>query len=206
MKLMVSVFAISALGLGAAFAAPLTSVEEQRIRQVVPDANLTMLSDDQSSLLAAFVNQDDFGRSPGDADYVRAVLSGQVTMGEATPVALSPTDAERITVLVPGASLDALTEDQARMLSSFVNSAQYAQSPAAEAYINAVLAGELSMMPEAPGMLSSSDAERVRMLMPDAQLTGLTEEQVGEISTFVNSGDYGRSPNDVEYLRSILNS
>jgi hypothetical protein len=206
MKLMVSVFAISALGLGAAFAAPLTSGQEQRVRQVVPDANLTMLSNEQSALLAAFVDQDDFARDASAAEYVRAVLSGQVTMGAATPVELLPGDAERVTVLVPDANLTALTEDQARMLSSFVNSAQYEQNPGAEAYINAVLAGELTMMPEAPGMLSSSDAERVRMLIPDAQLMGLTEEQVSEISAFVNSGDYGRSPNDVEYLRSVLSS
>jgi hypothetical protein len=205
MKLMVSVFAISALGLGAALAAPLNSGDSQRVLQLVPSADLTNITAEQSALLSAFVNQDDFGRSPSDADYVRAVLAGQVAMTEFTPVALSTDDAERVTLLVPGASLDKLTEDQARMLSTFVNSGGYESRPGAEAYVTAVLAGDLTMTPEAPGMLSSSDAERVRLLVPDAQLINLTEAQGAEISTFVNSGDYGRSPNDVDYLRSVLN-
>lgn len=206
MKLMVSVFALSAFGLGAAFAAPLTSSDEQRIRQVVPDANLTMLSDEQSSLLSTFVNQGDFGRNSSDADYIRAVLAGEISANTTTPVELTADDAERVTLLVPDANLSALSEDQARMLSTFVNSTMYESRPAAEAYVAAVLAGELSMMPEAPGMLSTSDEQRVRMLIPDAQVTNLNEEQVTKISNFVNSGDYGRSPNDVEFLRSILNS
>jgi hypothetical protein len=206
MKIMVSAIALSVFGVGAALAAPLSTLEQQRVLQVVPEANLTVLSDEQASRLSAFVAAEDFARDPAAADFIRAVLNGQVTAEAMAPVALSPIDAERVTILVPGAELSKLTAEQARMLSSFVNSAHYAQSPSAEAYVTAVLMGELTMTPEAPGMLSTSDAEKVRFLAPDANLTGLTEEQVTQISAFVNSADYGRNPGDAEFLRSILNS
>jgi len=204
MRILVSAIAISAFGIGAALAAPLTESDAQRVRQIVPEANLTMLSDEQSALLSTFVNQDDFGRSPSDADYIRAVLYGNLSGTMVDPVTLSAGDAERIVVLIPSADLTMLNAEQVQMLSTFVNSSQYARGPSAEAYVTAVLSGELSMTPEAPGMLSTSDAERVRFLLPDANLTGLTEGQVAELSAFVNSSDYGSNPSDVEFLRSVL--
>jgi hypothetical protein len=203
MKLLVSAIALSVFGIGAALAQPLTATDEERIRQVVPEANLTNLTEEQSSRLAAFAGQGDIDRIPGAAEHIRAILSGQAAM-DAEQTALTAVEAERVTVLVPDADLTQLTSEQVRMLSSFVNSSQYERRPAAEAYITAVLAGELSMTPEAPDTLSTSDAERVRFLIPDANLTGLTEDQVERISAFVNRPDYGRNPNDVEFLRSLL--
>lgn len=205
MKIMVSAIALSVFGIGAALAEPLSNSEQQRVLQIVPDANLTMLSDEQSALLSAFVAQGDVARDPSAVDYVRAVLNGQVTAEQMTPVALSVGDAERVTNLIPSAELSKLTEEQAQMLSAFVNSAQYAQTPSAEAYVSAVLSGELSMNPEAPGMLSTSDAEKVRFLIPDANLAGLSEDDVAAISAYVNAPGYGRNANDVEFLRSLLN-
>lgn len=208
MHKLLSAVAVSALMAGAALASPLTTGDAERVLQIVPDADLSMISDEQAALLSTFVNQDDGARSQSDVDYVRAVLAGNLTAEMPGPVELSAGDRERVLNLIPGVEDDLakLDEDQAQMLSRFVNSAQYSQTPAAENYIRAVLNGELSMTPEVPGMLSTSDAERVRMLLPDANLTGLTEAQVAELSTFVNGDDYGRSPADVDYLRSVLNS
>jgi len=203
MKLLVSAIALSVFGIGAALAQPLTPTDEERIRQIVPEANLTNLTDEQSSRLAAFAAQGDIARDPGAADHIRAILSGQAAI-DAAPTALTAVEAESVTFLVPDADLTNLSPEQVQMLSSFVNSAQYERRPAAEAYVTAVLAGELSMTPEAPDTLSTSDAERVRFLIPDANLTGLTEDQVERISAFVNSPDYGRNPGDEEFLRSIL--
>jgi hypothetical protein len=205
MKLMVSAIALSFFGIGAALAQPLSPSDEERIRQIVPEANLTGLTSDQSARLSAFAAQGDLARNPAAADQIRAILSGQIAMDAATAT-LTDSEAERVRFVVPDADLTNLSSEQVQMLSGFVNSAQYERRPAADNYINAVLSGELSMTPTAPDTLSSSDAERVRFLLPDANLTGLTEEQVERISAFVNSPDYGRNPGDEEFLRSILGS
>jgi len=208
MHKLLSAVAVSALMAGAALASPLSTGDAERILQIVPDADLSMITDEQAALLSTFVNQDDGSRSQSDVDYVRSVLAGTVIVPPEAPAELSAGDRERVLNLIPGVEEDLakLNEEQAQMLARFVNSAQYSQTPAAENYIRAVLSGELSMTPEAPGMLSTSDAERVRMLLPDADLSGLTEAQVADLSTFVNGDDYGRSASDVEYLRSVLNS
>ncbi len=137
-KLMTAAAAL-ALMAGTAAAMPLTATEAERIRQIVPEANLELVTEAQAELLAAAAADSDLGRNPVDAKYIRAILSGEIT-GERSAM-LSPIDAERLLLLVPEADLSELTREQAEDLAAAVNAPGFGRTAADVERLRVILMG-----------------------------------------------------------------
>lgn len=200
MKKLLAAASVIALTSTAALAQSLSENEAEIIRTLVPEAQLTDLNAEQVDALSATAAGTDVLRDPAAPERIRAILDAG--MADARPMMLTAAEAEELAVLMPGADPMAVTSDQAQQLSTFFSAPDYARGPDAEAFVAEVLMGgthETGM-----ASLSEIDAERVRRIVPEADLTMLSEDQARQLSAFVNSDDYRTNPSAVEFVRSVL--
>lgn len=137
-KLMSAAAALALIAGSAATAATLTGTEAERIRLLVPGADLSALSPEQAALLSVAANKDDLGRNPSDVKYLRAVLDGAF---EAEVPMLSANDAEKVLNMMPDADLSALSAAQVREISTLVNAAEFGRNPADAERLRMILMG-----------------------------------------------------------------
>ena len=204
MKKLLAAASVLALTSTAALAQSLSANDAEIIRALVPDAQLTELSGEQIEALSVTAAGTDVLRDPAAPERIRAILAGDMTgyMADARPMMLTASEAEELAMLMPGVDPTTVTADQAQQISTLLSAPDYARGAEAEAFVAEVLMGgghETGMT-----SLSSLDAERVRGIVPDADLSMLDADQARQLSDFVNSDDYRTNPSAAEFIRSVL--
>ena len=201
MKKFLAAASIVALTSTGAFAQALSSSDAEIVRNLVPSADLSMLSAAQVEALSALVSADDIARDPSAAERVRAILAD--ASADLRPGMLTDSEVEELRALVPGADPMLLSQEQAARLSTYFSAPDYARTPNAEQFVREVL-GDMTGMPEGDAMLSEVERERIRSVVPDADLGMLTQEQIRALQSFVNSDDFAANASAEEFIRATL--
>jgi len=165
----------------------LTQVQETSVKTMVPGADLTNLTDDQVRAIQAVLV------SGSDAEMrkrLHAILADQ-SMPDAM---LTANERSEIQTIVPGADLSVLTQAQVNALKVTL----YGGSDMDQReHIRAIV--EDSMVMDAS--LTENQRSEVMTLVPNADLAGLTDEQVVAIQLTLHSGSDGEARRQI---RSIL--
>lgn len=120
--------------------ATLTETERAALLQIVPEANLDMLSEDQVRKLQVIANQPADQRHDQVAIHVQEILD-QPAGAHADAPTLTATERSTIMGLVPGANLYNLTADQVDALRVVAQSAGADRDGASQTRVEEILGG-----------------------------------------------------------------